>query len=279
MWYLHLKERKGVAIEPVIAHDRMENITNNKWMTTSVLVKAGLLAGLSIVLTRAFSFMIPLAGLPALRIGFGSLPVIIAGILFGPLVGGAVGVVADLIGFMINPMGGAYFPGFTVSAALNGVIPGLVYLGIRKIKRPMNFNVINGIAIIAFALGVVSVMVDKEVLTRSSSGLLYNGAPLSYVMIFLYAVLVACFVALPVILTHRNNRKEEEAIYSLDKIIFTVTMQYFVVSLTLNTLWLSIMFQKGFLIFLPGRILAGFVMIPLTSMILYTLSRLFKYIG
>lgn len=272
------KKGKGVAIKSVIAYDSMENITNNKWMSTSILVKAGLLAGLSIVLTRAFSFMVPLAGLPALRIGFGGLPVIIAGILFGPLVGGAVGLVADLIGFMINPMGGAYFPGFTVSAALSGFIPGAIYLGIRKMKRPINFNLINGLAIIGFALGVVKVMVDKDVLTRVAGGLQYNGTPLSYMVIFLYAVLVACFVALPVILTHRNKRREEEAIYSLDKIIFTVTIQYLLVSLTLNTLWLSIMFQKGFLIFLPGRILAGFVMIPLVSMILYTLSRLFKYI-
>lgn len=257
----------------------MENVTNNKWMTTSVLVKAGLLAGLSIVMTRAFSFMIPLAGLPALRIGFGSLPVIIAGILFGPLVGGAVGMVADLIGFIINPMGGAYFPGFTVSAALNGVIPGLVYMWIRKMRYQMNFNIINGIAIIGFALGVVGVMLQKGVLTLFDGRMLYNDVPLSSVVIFLYAVLVACFVALPAILTQRKGIKRIDNVYSIDKIIFTVTMQYLIVSLTLNTLWLSIMFQKGFLIFLPGRILAGFVMIPLTSMILYSLSRLFKYIG
>ncbi|MBN2898309.1 MAG: folate family ECF transporter S component, partial [Clostridia bacterium] len=75
-------------------------------MSTSVLVKAGLLAALSIVFTRVFSFMIPLAGLPALRIGFGTLPITISGILFGPLVGGLVGMVSDLVGFMINPMGG-----------------------------------------------------------------------------------------------------------------------------------------------------------------------------
>lgn len=244
-----------------------------------MLVKAGLLAGLSIVLTRVFSFMIPLAGLPALRIGFGGLPITLAGILFGPLVGGAVGIVADLIGFMLNPMGGSYFPGFTISAALSGVIPGLLFQWMRKMNRNLNFNVVNGLAIVTFALGVVGVMWQKGVLVMSQSGFMYNEAPLSMIVVILYGVLVAAFVALPVYLTKHQGKNPVERLYSMDRITFAVTVQYMIVSLGLNTLWLSIMFQKGFLIFLPGRILAGFVMIPLMSLLLYTLSRLFKYIG
>lgn len=256
----------------------MENVTRNKWMSTSVLVKAGLMAGLSIVLTRAFSFMIPLAGLPALRIGFGGLPVIISGILFGPFVGAVVGLVADLVGFMINPMGGAYFPGFTISAALSGVIPGFLYAWIRKIKRPMNFNIVNGVSIIGFAVGVLYVMVQREVLTITNKGLFYNGAPFSWTYVLLYALIVTGFVLVPVYLSKFYKRQVEDEVYSLDKITFVVTVHYLAIALTLNTFWLTIMFKKGFLMFLPGRILAGFVMIPLTSIVLFTLSRLFKYI-
>lgn len=258
---------------------RMENITKSRWMTTSVLVKAGLLAGLSIVFTRVFSFMIPLAGLPALRIGFGSLPITLAGILFGPLVGGAVGTVADLIGFLINPMGGAYFPGFTLSSALNGIIPGLVFAWMRKRKHSINFNVVNGISIIAFAMGVVAIMLQKGVLALSETGLMYNEMPLSLVVVGLFVVLVAAFVMMPVYLTKHQGKEPAQSLYSLDKVTFAVTLQYMIVSLLLNTFWLSIMYQKGFLIFLPGRILAGFVMIPLLSLLLFSLSRLFKYIA
>jgi ECF transporter S component (folate family) len=258
---------------------RMENITKNRWMTTSVLVKAGLLAGLSIVFTRVFSFMIPLAGLPALRIGFGSLPITLAGILFGPLVGGAVGTVADLIGFLINPMGGAYFPGFTLSSALNGVIPGLVFAWMRKRETSINFNVVNGISIIAFALGVIGIMVQKGVLAFTQAGLMYNEMPLSLVVVGLFVVLVAAFVMMPVYLTKHQSKEPSQSLYSIDKVTFAVTLQYMIVSLILNTCWLSILYEKGFLIFLPGRILAGFVMIPLLSLLLFSLSRLFKYIG
>lgn len=256
----------------------MENLTKNRWMTTSVLVKAGLLAGLSIIFTRVFSFMIPLAGLPALRIGFGGLPITMAGILFGPLVGGIVGVVADLIGFMMNPMGGTYFPGFTLSAALTGIIPGLMFQQMRKMNQKMNFNIINGIGIIAFALGVVGVMWSKGALALSETSLLYNGAPLSMVVVGLFGILVTAFVMLPVYLTKHQGKHAENTLYSLDKMTFVITMQYLIVSLTLNTVWLSMLYQKGVLIFLPGRILAGFVMIPLMSTLMFTLSRLFKYI-
>ena len=256
----------------------MENITKSRWMSTSVLVKAGLLAALSIVFTRVFSFMIPLAGLPALRIGFGTLPITISGILFGPLVGGLVGMVSDLVGFMINPMGGSYFPGFTLSAALEGIIPGLLFYWIKKKERNISFNLVNGIAIIAFAMGVIGIMVQNEVLAITSGGMMYNGAPLSLIVVVLFGILVAAFVMMPVYLTKHQGKDSEDSRYSLDKITFAITVQYLIVSLTLNTLWLSMLYQKGFLIFLPGRILAGFVMIPMLSLLLFSVSRLFKYV-
>ena len=82
-------------------------------MPTSVLVKAGFLATVSIVLTRFLSIMLLLGGLPALRVGFGNIPIIMSGMMFGPVVGGLTGVVADIVGYLINPMGGTFFPGFT----------------------------------------------------------------------------------------------------------------------------------------------------------------------
>ena len=45
--------------------------------------------------------------------------------LFGPGVGGAVGALSDILGYAVRPTG-PYFPGFTVTAALSGVIFGLL---------------------------------------------------------------------------------------------------------------------------------------------------------
>lgn len=86
----------------------------------------GLLAAVSIVLTRVFGVVLPIAGVGALRLSFGEIPIILAGLLFGPAGGALTGLTADLIGYLINSHGGPFFPGFTLSAALVGLIPGLL---------------------------------------------------------------------------------------------------------------------------------------------------------
>ena len=60
------------------------------------------------------------------RITFENFPIIISGMLFGPIVGGAVGLGSDLISYLLS--GQAYPPNLIVSvgATLVGVISGLV---------------------------------------------------------------------------------------------------------------------------------------------------------
>lgn len=89
------------------------------------LVYLSFLAALNVVFTRLFSFRVAIGGVEGVRLGIGGLPVIMAGILFGPLSGALVGAVGDVAGFLISPMG-AYMPHFTLTAALTGLIPGLL---------------------------------------------------------------------------------------------------------------------------------------------------------
>ena len=53
----------------------------------------------------------------ALRIGFGTFPIILIGFLFGPLAGASVGAVANLLGALIS-LAGAVIPQFILVAAL-----------------------------------------------------------------------------------------------------------------------------------------------------------------
>lgn len=95
------------------------------------MVFIGLLIALQVVLTRFLGIETPIV-----RVSFGFLPLALSGMLFGPLVGEITGAVADILGMLIFPKG-AYFPGFTVSTALSGVV-----YGIFLYKRPKNiFNI------------------------------------------------------------------------------------------------------------------------------------------
>ncbi|MDO5047312.1 MAG: folate family ECF transporter S component [Anaerococcus sp.] len=94
----------------------------NKNLTVNNLVKAAMLTALSIILSRFLGIQIS----ETIKISFGGLPLMISGILFGPLLGGLSGLASDLIGIMIN-LQGAYHPGFTLGAILTGLMPGLIF--------------------------------------------------------------------------------------------------------------------------------------------------------
>lgn len=61
-----------------------------------------------------------------LKIGFSFLPVVAAAYWGGPVAGGLTGALGDLIGALLFPVG-AYFPGFTLSAFLDGAVYGAVF--------------------------------------------------------------------------------------------------------------------------------------------------------
>lgn len=249
--------------------------SNRKFhVSTASLVKAGLLAAISIVLTRVFSFIIPLAGMPALRIGFGTIPLMISGILFGPIIGGLTGLVADLLGYAINPMGGAFFPGFTLSAALNGILTGLLFHTFKIHKKKSNYTVVNFIVIMMFLIVILGIMLTSGVIIFVD-GRATVAEPLAMFIMSLAYVLAIAFLVFPAIAP--KKMKVKESAYGYDKIAFAVTFDYLLVSLVLNTKWLSMLYGKGVIAFLPGRIVAGIAIIPIYTFILFTLSRVLKF--
>lgn len=94
-----------------------------------VLVNVALLVAMEVVLARFLSINTPIV-----RIGFGFVPIAICGMMYGPVLAGVAGAMGDIIGATLFPTG-AYFPGFTVSAALTGIVFGL-FLYKRKGNLP-----------------------------------------------------------------------------------------------------------------------------------------------
>ena len=84
-----------------------------------VLIYVSLLIALEVVLSRFCSIATPIA-----KIGFGFVPIAVCATMFGPAWAGVAGALADVIGATLFPIG-VYFPGFTVSAALTGIVFGL----------------------------------------------------------------------------------------------------------------------------------------------------------
>ena len=166
-------------------------------MKTKNLITIALLSAISIILTRFFSVMLPIGGILGVRISFGDIPIILSGLLFGPLAGALTGAVSDVIGAVFLSAYG-YFPGFTLSAALVGAIPPIVLM-------------------------------------------IFKGKDLKIQHIFI-AILVTDIIT----------------------------------SFFLNTLWLTMMTGKAFLILLPPRLITRSILIPITTSLIYLLNKKVK---
>lgn len=91
---------------------------------SSLAVTAMLLA-LCVVLGIFGNFTLAVFG-NMVKIKFTFLPIAVAGALFGPVPAVLVGALGDVLAFILAPSG-AYIPGFTVSAALTGLIYGCFF--------------------------------------------------------------------------------------------------------------------------------------------------------
>ena len=91
-----------------------------KKLNTKLVVTLGLLVAAHIILSRFLSINTPI-----LKIGFAFVPVFIAAWAYGPAPAAAVGALGDFLGAILFPIG-PYFPGFTLSCALGGVIFGML---------------------------------------------------------------------------------------------------------------------------------------------------------
>lgn len=243
----------------------MRSNTDSQKFTSLTIVRAGLFIAMSLVLKVIFEIYIPLAGIPALRINFASVPLMISGMVLGPAAGFISGAAADIINFMAKP-GGPFFPGFTLVSALSGFIPGLIY---KYIKKDINYNLLNTIFISLLSVGFVSVFIHNGLLTFEG-GIMYGNKPLNPVYIIGFFALVAIYLIIPIKITSSSSN------LNMNKIVFTVSVTQLVTSIILNTYFLSVLYGKGFMIFFPARILTNFFMIPLYSIIIAAILNALK---
>ncbi len=115
----------------------MQKNKNNRSQHLIYFCCAAFLASLSIVLGKYLAFNLG----DSIRISFENLPIIFAGLFFGPAIGGAVGLTADLlgcilVGYTINPI-------ITLGACSIGILSGIVS---KKHSVKLNRTVIFSVA-------------------------------------------------------------------------------------------------------------------------------------
>ncbi|MBR1891948.1 MAG: folate family ECF transporter S component [Lachnospiraceae bacterium] len=92
----------------------------SKFRSSKTITTAAMLISIAVILGF---FKIPVT--QVIEIRFGSLPLAVAGSLLGPVIGGVVGALSDILGYIVKPTG-PFFPGFTFNSIVSGVIYGLM---------------------------------------------------------------------------------------------------------------------------------------------------------
>ncbi len=134
---------------------------------SKMIVMSGLLIAMSIVLGKFLSFNIG----TSIRISFENLPILMAGIFFGPVIGGIVGAGADLIGCIMAGYAINYF--ITIGAFAIGFMSGLLSNYIFKKKH--NFPLI--------ALSIIPAHIIGSMLIKSVGMYIYYHTPLEVLAI------------------------------------------------------------------------------------------------
>ena len=117
------------------------------------LVVSALLIALDVVFSRVLAINTPL-----MKIGLGFAAVAVSAMLYGPLWAALTAALGDLVGALLFPTG-AYFPGFTLTAALTGLIFGLFLF--RKEGKYLRafFAALTNCAIVTLALNTLLIAV------------------------------------------------------------------------------------------------------------------------
>ena len=113
-----------------------------KKMDTKMLVTAAILIALQIILSRFLSI-----NAWNLKIGFAFVAEFVAAYFYGPAFSTVVAVISDILGALLFPSG-AFFPGFTLTALLTGLLYGCMLY-----KKQNLFRIILTVLIDQLVLG------------------------------------------------------------------------------------------------------------------------------
>jgi len=106
--------------------------------TTQSLTRVAILISMSFLLKSFFVLT-----LPSYRFTFYDMPLMVIGIMYGPIIGGLGGLIVDWFNILV-PNYATGFNLFTISSMMWGIIPGLLLFGRKELSM---FRIVNAVLI------------------------------------------------------------------------------------------------------------------------------------
>ena len=120
-------------------------------LTTKQITLVAILIAMAVILK---SFLVVETG--SFRFTFYDIPMMVIGIVFGPIVGGVTGIIVDFFHMMFSPWAFT-FNVFTLSNMVWAVIPGLLLFG-RQLTKPRLIITVLIASFLSFGLNTIGIV-------------------------------------------------------------------------------------------------------------------------
>ncbi len=235
---------------------------------------SGLLLALTIVFTRFLSIQnIPI--IPFVRISLGPCLIIFSSLLLGPIYGGIVGGLSDILGIVLvpNALGYGINPFFTVVYTLLGILPWVIYKLVIRIKneKVLYFFSIGSLSSL-FIFLFIFLMIKSDIVLFSKAYHFEWWVKL-IILVTTFVFTVATSVGLIFINKYFKNKYKDKLV-SPYKVAFISVLSELIVLLILNTIVKQIFFKSDFLIIFFSQAIVFFINIALDTFVISLLSIL-----
>jgi len=241
------------------------------------ITTAAMLMCLAIIFNKLIVLNIP----PFIRIGIGSLPVIFASIILGPIYGGAVGALADVLGFFLfDTSGYPYTPFVTISAIVLGVLPYFLILATKKLryqKRPLPLSYI--------LMGAIWVFLLVFVLMTDSVTISHVTYTIDLLWKILIPVLSAVVFGLFTLFIYFMNRYFQKRVLdycncpSPHEIAFLVLLLDIIVNIFWGSFWKSLFFNVDYMVVWFSQAIILVFAFPIEALILtFLFMTYYRYV-
>lgn len=117
-------------VQEILSFPALLSQSAKEFKSTKAICGVAMLTALNVIAGTLLNIQVT----PMLRIGFSSVFAAISAMLYGPLLSGSAGIIADTLKFLIRP-DGPYFPGFALNEFLTAFIYGAFFYK-KKVSLP-----------------------------------------------------------------------------------------------------------------------------------------------
>lgn len=233
---------------------------------------SGLLLALVIIFTRFLSFQnIPI--IPFVRISLGPALIIFASIVLGPIYGGIVGGLSDILGILLvpNALGYSINPYFTLVYTLLGVIPWCLFKLFSLIKKEnILFWIFNSFLLGLWIFITVFILLNPSV------------ANVNFELYQRILIIVISFVLLSLtgfLVYFINKRFKNRGDVSVMNVAFVSLISEIFIMLILNTIVKSIFFEIDFFVIFFFQAIVFFIDVPLNTFVVSYLIKILNQVS